>query len=51
MDGSAVVGRLAVGVAARLYQALLMVLVLVVPDPGEVEHMVEILDGEEEERG
>lgn len=50
MDGRVVVGRLAVGVAATLYHLLLLVLVAVVPDPGEVEHMVEILDGEEEER-
>jgi hypothetical protein len=31
-----------------LYYWLLLVLSVVVPDPAEVERMVEILDGEEE---
>jgi hypothetical protein len=50
VNGRAVVGGVAVGLAGRLYQVLLLVLALMVPDPGEVEHMVEILDGEEERR-
>ena len=39
------------GLVSRLYRVLLRVLAVAVPDPLEVERMVSVLDGKEEEQG
>ena len=45
----AVVRGLVTGWVAGLYMRLLRVLAVVVPDPGELDHMVAMLNGEEQE--